>query len=127
MDNDYGIFGWCTIPSKTMVNMEYNEHALIVPSSYDHHNRIGSNNFLQLDNDLNEVYKVSDGGQTVQHNADQSWCYLYSTRDWTYFMKPVFNVSRNNSIYESRLQSWGDLAPENSDHINGIIYERAIE
>lgn len=45
-DNDYGVFGWCTIPSKTMVNMEYNEHSLIVPSTYDHHNRIGGANFL---------------------------------------------------------------------------------
>ena len=45
-DNDYGIFGWCTIPSKTMVNMQYNEQALVVPSSYDHHNRVGGSNFL---------------------------------------------------------------------------------
>jgi hypothetical protein len=56
-DNDYGIFGWCTIPSKTMVNMEYNEQAIIVPSSYDHHNRIGGNNFLQMDNDLERIYQ----------------------------------------------------------------------
>jgi hypothetical protein len=46
MNNDYGVFGWCTIPSKTMVNMEYNEQAIIVPSSYDHHNRVGGSNFL---------------------------------------------------------------------------------
>ena len=46
MDNTYGIFGWCTIPSKTMVNMEYNEHTIFIPSSYDHHNRVGGDNFL---------------------------------------------------------------------------------
>ena len=57
VNNDYGVFGWCTIPSKTMVNMEYNEQAIIVPSSYDHHNRIGGNNFLQMDNDLERIYQ----------------------------------------------------------------------
>ena len=45
-NNEYGIFGWCTIPSKTMVDMEYNEHSLYVPSSYDHHNHVCGNNFL---------------------------------------------------------------------------------
>lgn len=35
IDNDYGIFGWCTIPSKAMVDMQYNEDSLIVPSSYE--------------------------------------------------------------------------------------------
>ena len=46
VNNDYGVFGWCTIPSKTMVNMQYNEQSIIVPSSYDHHNRVGGRNFL---------------------------------------------------------------------------------
>jgi hypothetical protein len=46
IDNNYGVFGWCTIPSKTMVNMEYNEASLYVPSSYDHHNRVCGSNFL---------------------------------------------------------------------------------
>ena len=44
--NDYGVFGWCSIPSKTMVDMEYNEGALYVPSSYDHHNHVCGSNFL---------------------------------------------------------------------------------
>lgn len=56
VDNNYGVFGWCTIPSKTMVNMEYNEQSIIVPSSYDHHNRIGGSNFLQMDKDFEKVY-----------------------------------------------------------------------
>ena len=46
ISNNYGVFGWCSIPSKTMVNMEYNEGALYVPSSYDHHNRVCGSNFL---------------------------------------------------------------------------------
>ena len=46
INNDYGVFGGCTIPSKTMINMEYNERAIIVPSTYDHHNRVGGSNFL---------------------------------------------------------------------------------
>jgi len=46
VENRYGVFGWCTIPSKTMVNMEYNEDSIIVPSSYDKYNRIGGYNFL---------------------------------------------------------------------------------
>lgn len=46
VNNAYGVFGWCTIPSKTMVNMEYNEGALYVPSSYDHHNHVCGSNFL---------------------------------------------------------------------------------
>ena len=46
MDNNYGVFGWCTIPSKTMVNMEYDERAIVVPSTYDRHNRVGGSNFL---------------------------------------------------------------------------------
>lgn len=45
-ENTYGVFGWCTIPSKTMVNMEYNENSIIVPSSYDRHNHVCGSNFL---------------------------------------------------------------------------------
>ena len=54
--NDYGVFGWCSIPSKTMVDMEYNEGALYVPSSYDHHNHVCGSNFLQMDADLQKIY-----------------------------------------------------------------------
>lgn len=24
-NNDYGVFGWATVPSKTMIDMQYNE------------------------------------------------------------------------------------------------------
>lgn len=57
ISNNYGVFGWCTIPSKTMVNMEYNEGALYVPSSYDHHNHVCGSNFLQMDNDFKKIYR----------------------------------------------------------------------
>ena len=66
-NNDYGVFGWCTIPSKTMVNMEYNEQSIIVPSSYDHHNRIGGSNFLQMDKDFDYIYKKWVGDKATGH------------------------------------------------------------
>ena len=100
-DNNYGVFGWCTIPSKTMVNMEYNEEAIIVPSSYDHHNRVGGSNFLQMDKDFSYIYQKWIGQYDEQQERNighlesdiqQSWYYLYNTRDWTYFLKPFFNV-----------------------------------
>ena len=56
-ENNYGVFGWCTVPSKTMVDMAYNEESIVVPSSYDRHNRIGGYNFLQLDADLERIYQ----------------------------------------------------------------------
>lgn len=102
LNNDYGVFGWCTIPSKTMVNMEYNEDAIIVPSSYDHHNRIGGENFLQMDADLQGIYEKLVDGNLID-NASNTWCYLYNTRDWTYFLLPFFNVRRNNELYTNRL------------------------
>lgn len=98
VNNEYGVFGWCTVPSKTMVDMQYNEKSLIVPSSYDCHNRIGGRNFLQLDNDPSIVYKEYVDG-AVKSNIEKSWCHLYAKRDWTYFMEPFFDVSRNNEIY----------------------------
>ncbi len=35
-----------------MINMEYNEESIVVPSTYDHHNRIGGSNCLQMDSDF---------------------------------------------------------------------------
>ena len=141
-NNDYGVFGWCTIPSKTMVNMEYNEESIIVPSSYDHHNRIGGSNFLQMDKDLNFIYtkweKVDPSNEDnklgeLVFNAKNTWYYLYNTRDWTYFLLPFFNVKQNNELYSYMLDTyWEDLSghdwrPDNSDHINGVIFEPTNE
>lgn len=124
VDNNYGVFGWCTIPSKTMVNMEYNEGALYVPSSYDHHNRVSGSNFLQMDNDFKNVYRVQEQGNLVD-NAKNTWVWLYNTRDWTYFAKPFFDVGRNNEVYSAQLDEYPrELWPENSNHINGIIFEK---
>ena len=111
INNNYGVFGWCTIPSKTMVNMEYNEGALYVPSSYDHHNRVCGSNFLQMDNDFKKVYQkwiqniaYNPDEIRVGHlmdNAENTWVWLYNTRDWTYFAKPFFDVGRNNEVYSN--------------------------
>lgn len=100
-DNDYGVFGWCTIPSKTMVNMQYNEQALVVPSSYDHHNRVGGANFLQMDKDFSRIYRNWVNGRDIS-TIKHSWYYLYSTRDWTYFLKPFFNVNVNNDVFSTK-------------------------
>lgn len=131
LNNDYGIFGWCTIPSKTMVNMEYNEESIIVPSSYDHHNRIGGANFLQMDKDFDYIYKKWVGDKNTGHletNINKTWYYLYNTRDWTYFLLPFFNVKQNSELYSYMLDTYGpnDL-PENSNHINGVIFEPSNE
>lgn len=78
-----------------MVNMEYNEDAIVVPSSYDNHNRVGSRNFLQLDPDLQEIYRhyVKDGENwKAVSNIEDTWYFLYEKRDWTYFLLPFFNV-----------------------------------
>ena len=125
-NNDYGVFGWCTVPSKTMVDMQYNEQAIIVPSSYDCHNRVGGDNFLQLDNDPSVVYRIWNTGAAVS-NVEETWCYLYAKRDWTYFMKPFFNVDRNNEIYTYMMDTFPEgHRPANSDHINGILFEPSI-
>ena len=125
-NNDYGVFGWCTIPSKTMVDMQYNEQSIIVPSSYDHHNRVGGDNFLQLDNDPSTVYRIWNSGAAMS-NVEETWCYLYAKRDWTYFMKPFFNVDRNNEIYTYMMDTFPNgSGPRNSDHINGILFEPSI-
>ena len=136
-NNDYGVFGWCTIPSKTMVNMEYNEQAIIVPSSYDHHNRIGGSNFLQMDSDFvidgtrRCVYEKLSGSKdtgSLVDNTKNTWYYLYNTRDWTYFMQPFFNLKRNNEIFGSLRDTYRKaLWPDSSDHLNGIIFERSNE
>lgn len=141
VDNDYGVFGWCTIPSKTMVNMQYNEQAIIVPSSYDHHNRVGGSNFLQMDCDLRNIYMKwidQNPGQEViprvghlEENMSRTWYYLYNTRDWTYFLKPFFNIKQNSDIYGYMLDTYGvdqsnpdiDYRPQNSNHLNGVIFE----
>ena len=126
ISNNYGVFGWCTIPSKTMVNMEYNEGALYVPSSYDHHNRVCGSNFLQMDNDFKLVYRKQDGNLLVD-NACNTWAWLYNTRDWTYFAKPFFDVGRNNEVYSNQLDEFSaELRPENSNHLNGVVFEKAV-
>lgn len=130
IDNDYGVFGWNTVPSKTMVDMQYNEESLYVPSTYDCHNRIGGDNFLQLDSDLSTVYRKWVGDKNasgrIEGNAQESWCYLYGTRDWTYFMQPAFNIRRNNDIYSYMLDTfWSGNpgTPTSSNHINGTLFE----
>ena len=128
-DNDYGVFGWCTIPSKTMVNMEYNEQSIIVPSSYDHHNRVGGSNFLQMDSDMEYIYKkwtgTRENGYLVD-NAKNTWCYLYNTRDWTNFLLPFFNVKQNSNLYSYMLDTYHpNERPKNSNHINGVIFEHS--
>ena len=129
IDNNYGVFGWCTIPSKTMVNMEYNEGSLYVPSSYDHHNRVSGSNFLQMDNDFKTVYRKMvqyDQGNQLVDNAKNTWVWLYNTRDWTYFAKPFFDIGRNNEVYSAQLDDFEKrLRPDNSNHINGVIFEKS--
>ena len=136
-DNNYGVFGWCTIPSKTMVNMEYNEQSIIVPSSYDRHNRIGGSNFLQMDKDFEKVYEKwvkrnpadeDDKSGRIEQNVKNTWYYLYNTRDWTYFLKPFFNISQNSELFSYMLDNYDDVhAPKSSDHINGVIFEQSNE
>ena len=123
-ENSYGVYGWCTIPSKTMVNMEYNEQSIIVPSSYDNHNRVGGSNFLQMDKDFHDIYKNYDGGIAI-NDVKGTWCYLYNRRDWTYFLEPFFDIKPNNDVY-----TWmKDTYPEStfssltSDHKNGVLFE----
>lgn len=130
LDNEYGVFGWCTIPSKTMVNMEYNEQAIMVPSSYDHYNRIGGSQFLQLDKDFYDIYRVwKDEDDKLISVIENSWYYLYSERDWTYFMKPFFDIGRNNDIYTMMMDSITDAnsRPKTSNHLNGVIFEQTNE
>lgn len=126
-DNDYGVFGWCSIPSKTMVNMEYNEESIVVPSSYDHHNRIGGSNFLQMDSDLENIYKRWCGTKEngwLEDNVRNSWYYLYNQRDWTYFLLPFFNIKQNSDLYSYMLDTYNEVErPKNSNHINGVIFE----
>lgn len=127
VDNSYGVFGWCSIPSKTMVNMEYNEKSIIVPSSYDHHNRVGGNNFLQMDSDLHGIYRTSDDGVRVQSTIKESWYYKYNTRDWTYFIKPFFNMQQNVEIWSEMNDMFPDAEiPRTSNHINGVVFENSI-
>lgn len=133
VNNDYGVFGWCTIPSKTMVNMEYNEQSIIVPSTYDHHNRVGGNNFLQMDSDFEEIYKLWSGekthgeGEKIE-NVKDSWYYLYAQRDWTYFLKPFFDIDPNSELFGFMRDIYPSADwPALSDHINGVIFERSNE
>ena len=121
--NDYGVFGWCTIPSKTMVDMEYNEGALYVPSSYDHHNHVCGSNFLQMDSDLQRIYIDPT---TREDQASNTWCWLYNNRDWTYFMQPFFNKGRNGEVYSDMLDLTSGAFPTTSNHINGVIFEQSF-
>ena len=65
----------------------------------------------------------------LESDIQQSWYYLYNTRDWTYFLKPFFNVRQNSELYTFMKDNWGysqygeDLRPTSSDHINGVIFE----
>ena len=123
-DNDYGVFGWSTIPSKVMVNMQYNEQSIVVPSSYDHHNRIGGNNFLQMDTDLAKVYRQwNSTTNKIQSNVSSSWYYLYDTRDWTYFLFPFFKIKPNNDVFTWQNETFVTGKPTSSDHLNGVIFE----
>ena len=126
-DNDYGVFGWCGIPSKTMVDMECNEQSIIVPSSYGRHNRIGGSNFLQMDKDFGGIYRKWVGDKEtgrLESTIADSWYYLYNTRDWTYFLLPLFDIKRNSDIYSHMLDTYGPASrPTTSNHINGVIFE----
>lgn len=128
-ENTYGVFGWCTIPSKTMVNMEYNENSIIVPSSYDKHNHVCGSNFLQMDSDLSRIYRIWDSELNKPvSNIKDTWYYLYNQRDWTYFLNPFFNVDQNNDVYTYILDTYrGDDKPNSSDHLNGVIFEPSIQ
>ena len=82
--------------------------------------------FLQLDNDPSVVYNVWRSNAAIS-NVQDTWCYLYAKRDWTYFMKPFFNVSRNNEIYTYMMDTYPEgHRPASSDHINGILFEPSI-
>ena len=78
-----------------------------------------------MDNDFKKVYRkfVLDH---LEDNAQNTWVWLYNTRDWTYFAKPFFDVGRNNEVYSSQLDEFPmGLRPVNSNHINGILLEKS--
>lgn len=92
-DLGHELTGWRGIPSKPSVDMQTNEGSVVVPSSYGCHNRVGSSDFLQLDPDLDRIWG-SGGLDSIQ----DSWAYLYDSRDWTYFMEPFFGVGPNFEV-----------------------------
>jgi hypothetical protein len=74
----------------------------------------------------------------LMDNSENTWVWLYNTRDWTYFTKPFFDVVRNNEVYSNQLDTFGysevgypetktDLCPENSNHLNGVVFEKSAE
>ena len=61
-------------------------------------------------------------------NAKNTWYYLYNQRDWTYFLLPFFNVKQNSELYSYMLDTYAETSwPENSNHINGVIFEQSNE
>ena len=59
-------------------------------------------------------------------NASETWCWLYNSRDWTYFMQPFFNRRRNTEVYSDMLDLTGGTFPTTSNHINGVIFEQSF-
>lgn len=77
-----------------------------------------------MDNDFKKVYRrfVVDH---LEDNAQNTWVWLYNTRDWTYFAKPFFDVGRNNEVYSGQLDEFpAGLRPVNSNHLNGVVFEK---
>lgn len=84
-----------------------------------------------MDKDFEKVYEKwqgskDDGG--LVDNTKNTWYYLYNTRDWTYFLKPFFNINPNIELFSFMNDTYrAELRPLSSDHINGVLFERSNE
>ena len=62
----------------------------------------------------------------MDDKASETWCWLYNSRDWTYFMQPFFNRRRNSEVYSDMLDLTAGSFPTTSNHINGVIFEQSF-
>ena len=76
-----------------------------------------------MDADLQKIY-IDPTNETDK--AAETWCWLYSNRDWTYFMQPFFNKGRNTEVYSDMLDLTSGTFPTTSNHINGVIFEQSF-
>ncbi len=80
-----------------------------------------------MDGDLSNIYRTWDSEKGIPvSNIKDTWYYLYNQRDWTYFLKPFFNVNQNNDVYTYMLETFNNDYPSSSNHLNGIIFEPSI-
>lgn len=60
-----------------------------------------------MDSDLQGIYQVVDSSESeLADNAQNTWCWLYNTRDWTYFMHRFFDMRRNSELYSDMLDAY---------------------